>query len=351
MKKLKAVYYLNQFYAGLGGEEKADMGVTVFDEKKGPALGIEPFWQDQMTVEKVIACGDNYMNNEDHFPIAAAAIKKVIQEVQPDVVVAGPAFNAGRYGVACAKVCDFIQKEFNIPAVTAMYYENPAVPMYVREVYIVETPETAVGMRKVLPTLGKLALKLASKEPVGPARVEGYLPRGYRYNEYHERTGAQRAVDMLIKKLNGEPYVTEVPLRALEKVTPAAPLSNMETATVAMITTGGLVPKGNPDKLKQAFSVTFGAYDIQDLASVSSDDYESIHGGYDTTIVDKDPNRLIPLDELRVLEKEGRIKSIYPKFLTTCGIGTNVENGKNIGRGMVATLMEGQVDAAILTST
>ncbi|GEM_PF-6552074 len=74
--------------------------------------------------------------------------------------IAGPAFNAGRYGVACAKICDYVKEKYNIPSVTAMYYENPAVNMYVKENYIIETPETAAGMSKVISPLGKFALKL-----------------------------------------------------------------------------------------------------------------------------------------------------------------------------------------------
>ena len=38
MAKLRAVYYINQFYAGMGGEEMADTGLHILNEKKGPAL-------------------------------------------------------------------------------------------------------------------------------------------------------------------------------------------------------------------------------------------------------------------------------------------------------------------------
>ena len=48
MGKLRAVYYINQFYAGIGGEEMADVGLSVYDEKKGPAMGIEPMWKGEM---------------------------------------------------------------------------------------------------------------------------------------------------------------------------------------------------------------------------------------------------------------------------------------------------------------
>ena len=351
MSTLKAVYYINQFFAGIGGEDKADTGLTVFDEKKGPAIGIESMWNGEMKVAKVLSCGDNFINNEENYESVIPEIAQIIREINPDVFIAGPAFNAGRYGVACAKLCDYVRRELNIPSVTAMYFENPAVRMYVRDNYIVETGETSGSMRQALPTLAKLSLKLAKEEKIGPARLEGYLPTGHRYNEYHEKTGAQRTVEILLKKLNNEKYVTEVPLRGLEMVESADPVASIKAAKGALITTGGLVPKGNPDGLKQAFSVTYGKYDISQLDSIPASDYESIHGGYDTTHVNEDPNRLVPLDELRKLEQEGAFGGIYHEFFTTCGIGTNVERGKDIGRRIVADLRQAGVEFGILTST
>lgn len=351
MAALKAVHYINQFYAGLGGETMADVGLSLLNEKKGPAIGLEKLWNGEMEVTKIIVCGDNFINNDDNFESIIPEIRRIIEDAKPDVFVAGPAFNAGRYGVACAKMCDYVKKELGVPSVTAMWHENPAVDMYVRDNYIVSTSETAVGMTKSLPALAKLALKLAKKEKPGPARFEGYLRTGHRYNEYNEKTGAERVTGMLLDKLNNRPFLTEVPLRGFETVLPAPKVSDLKSTTIALFTTGGLVPTGNPDKLRQAFAVTYGRYDIEGVHSLNKGVYESIHGGYDTTFASNDPHRLIPLDEMRVLEKEGAIGGIYKYFLSTCGVGTNVENSKDIGRRIVAELRNARVDAAILTST
>lgn len=351
MAKLRAVYYINQFYAGIGGEEMADVGLSVYEEKKGPALGIEPMWNGEMEVVKVLVCGDNFINTDVKFEEILPQIREEIQKSAPDVFVAGPAFNAGRYGVACAKICDYVKKELGIPSVTGMWWENPAVGMYGRDNYIISTTETASGMRKSLPKVAALALKLAKKEPIGPARCEGYLPTGHRYNEYHEKTGARRVTEILLDKLYGRPYQTEVPLRGFEQVPPAAKIQNMKDTSIALITTGGLVPVGNPDKLKQAFSVSYGKYDMEGLDSLEKGVYESIHGGYDTTDASNDPHRLIPLDAMRDLEKEGKIKSVFRYFYTTCGVGTNVETSKEMGRKIARDLKDSGVGAAILTST
>lgn len=351
MAKLRAVYYINQFYAGIGGEEKADVGLSVYNEKKGPAAGIEPMWKDEMEVVKVLVCGDNFINTDEKFEEILPTIKEEILSANPDVFVAGPAFNAGRYGVACAKMCNYVKKELGIPSVTGMWWENPAVGMYVQDNYIISTTETASGMRKSLPKVAALALKLAKKEEIGPALKEGYLPTGHRYNEYHEKTGARRVTEILLDKLYGRPFHTEVPLRGFEQVPPAAKVENMEETTIALITTGGLVPVGNPDKLKQAFSISYGKYDIAGINSLDKGVYESIHGGYDTTDASNDPHRLIPLDAMRDLEAEEKIASVFPYFYTTCGVGTNVETSKEMGRNIAEDLKKSGVRAAILTST
>lgn len=351
MAKLKAVHYINQFYAGIGGETMADIGLSVLNEKKGPAIGLEQLWRGEMTVEKIIVCGDNFINDDNNYESVLPEIKRIIEEVKPDVFVAGPAFNAGRYGVACAKVCDYVKKELGVPSVTGMWHENPAVGMYVRDNYIVATRETAAGMSRSLPALAALALKLAKKEPVGPARLEGYIRTGHRYNEYHEKTAAVRAAEMLLAKLNNKPYVTEIPLRGFETVPPAAKVADMKTAAIALVTTGGLVPVGNPDKIRQAFATDYGRYDMTGVDSLNKGVYESIHGGYDTTFASADPHRLIPLDQMRVLEKEGKIGAAYKYFFSTCGVGTNIESSKDMGRRIAAELMSEQVKAAILTST
>ena len=348
---LKAVHYINQFYAGLGGEALADTPFGVLDEKKGPAVGLEQLFKGEMTITKVIYCGDNYVNTDANYPLVKEQIAKIIAEEKPDVFIAGPAFNAGRYGVACAKVCDYVRSELGVPSVTSMWWENPAVSMYVQDNYIMSSTETATGMRKTLPSLAKMALKLAKGEKIGPARVEGYLPTGHRNNEYSDRSGAQRVVDMLVAKLYNKPYQTEVPSRGFEQVPPAAPIKDMSKATIALFTTGGLVPVGNPDKIKQAFATSYGVYDMTGLDALKKGVYESIHGGDDTTAASNDPHRLIPMDVVKDLVQEGVIAGMYPYFGTTCGVGTNVSSSQEMGRDWAQRLKDAQVSAAILTST
>jgi glycine reductase len=73
--------------------------------------------------------------------------------------------------------------------------------------------------------------------------------------------------------------------------------------------------------------------------------------GYDNTTVNQDPNRLVPLDVARQLEREGIIGKIHDKFCTTAGVATPLDKCRAIGRGIAERLLEEGVSAAILTST
>lgn len=155
----------------------------------------------------------------------------------------------------------------------------------------------------------------------------------------------------MLDKLYNRPYKTEVPLRGFEQVPAADKIVDMKNTKIALFTTGGLVPVGNPDKLKQAFSINYGKYSIDGLNELKKGVYESIHGGYDTTDASNDPHRLIPLDVMRDLEAEGEIKAVHEYFYTTCGVGTNVETSKEMGQKLAADLKASGVTATIFTST
>ena len=112
-----------------------------------------------------------------------------------------------------------------------------------------------------------------------------------------------------------------------------------------------MVPRGNPDKLKQAFADAFGTYSIEGLAELPAGDFKGIHGGYDSTWVDEDPDRVVPLDALRQLQKEGAFGSLLDEYVVLCGIGTNVAMSKKLGAEIAEQLKRKEVSAAIYTST
>ena len=60
------------------------------------------------------------------------------------------------------------------------------------------------GMRDALPRMARLASLLASGAEVGSPEEEGYLARGFRRNRRAEGSGAERAIDLVLAKLEGD---------------------------------------------------------------------------------------------------------------------------------------------------
>ena len=54
---------------------------------------------------------------------------------------------------------------------------------------------------------------------------------------------------------------------------------------------------------------------------------------------------------MRALEKEGIIGGTYRYFFTTCGVGTNIESSKEMGRRIADELSKAGVGAALMTTT
>jgi glycine reductase complex component B subunit gamma len=265
--------------------------------------------------------------------------------------VAGPAFNAGRYGIACAEVCLAVEAALDVPAVACMYADNPAVAICRRRLYIVPCGEHAASMAAALPPLARLAVKRGRREDLGPAREEGHLGRGIRRPVFVAETGARRALAMLHAKLRGEPFVTEVPLVEYEAVPPAPPLANLRDARLAVVTTSGLVPMGNPDRLRRSYAAEWRQYPLAGQTRLASGDYEVVHGGYEAQYANANPNYVLPLDALTELQHEGAYGSLHPYFYTTAGVGTPTDVGERFGREIAADLQAADVDGVVLVAT
>ncbi|MCC6174253.1 MAG: glycine/betaine/sarcosine/D-proline family reductase selenoprotein B [Chloroflexi bacterium] len=345
---IRVVHYLNQFFGGFGAEEKANTPVEIRDGPLGPGRALQQALGEQATIAATLVGGDNYMS--EHQDAALATLRAALADLCPDVLVAGPAFDAGRYGVACGEVCK-LAGELGIPAVTAMYPENPGVPLFHRDVPIVPTSANAAGMAAAVAALARLVLKLGQGEPLGPADADGYLGRGIRVAGRRTEPGHRRAVAMLHAKLAGRPFATELPIHATEAVTPASPIADLSKMTLALITTGGLVPKGNPDRLSAANSRQWYRYSIEGLDLLSATDWDCVHRGFYTAIVKENPNYIVPLHVVRHLERAGAIGGVYPWFFSTSGVGTPDSYSKPMGQEMAAELKQAGVDAALLVAT
>jgi len=345
----KVIHYINQFFANIGGEEMAHIAPEIREGAVGPGLGLNQQFKGEAEIIATVVCGDSYFN--ENIEAATTKIIDLIKDYQADLFIAGPAFNAGRYGTACGTICKAVQDKLNIPTLTGMYIENPGADMFKKEVYIIETSNAATGMRKALPKIGSLAMKIVKGEDILDAKTEGYMLRGIRKNYFADKIGAERAVDMLVKKLTGEEYTTEYPMPEFDRVNPGAAIKDLSKARIALVTSGGIVPKGNPDHIESSSASKYGKYEISKVSDLTSAEYETAHGGYDPVYANEEPDRVLPLDVLRDLEKEGVIGSIHPYFYTTVGNGTAVKSAKAFSEEIAGKLLNDGVDAVILTST
>lgn len=349
MSKFKVVHYINQFFAGIGGEEKADIKPELREGVVGPGMALQGAMGEDVEIVATIICGDSYFN--ENLEEAQKEVLAMVEKHNPDLFIAGPAFNAGRYGTACGTIAKTVKEQLNTKVLTAMYVENPGVDMYRKDLFIVETGNSAAAMRKAIPAIAKLGLKMLNDEEIGGPSEEGYIERGVRVNYFADKIGAERAVDMLVKKLKGEEFKTEYPMPVFDNVEPGKAIVDLSKAKIALVTSGGIVPKGNPDKIESSSASKYGKYDIEGVMDLTADTYETAHGGYDPVYANDDADRVLPVDVLRDLEKEGVIGELHRYFYTTTGNGTSVNNSRAFADEFAQELIADGVDAVILTST
>jgi glycine reductase len=87
----KAVVYLNQFFGQIGGEDVADHAPEIREEKVGAAM---------------------------------LYVLGFLKAVDFDIFFAGPAFQAGRYGMACGEIGKAVKEEFDVPVISSMNIEK-----------------------------------------------------------------------------------------------------------------------------------------------------------------------------------------------------------------------------------
>lgn len=347
----KAILYINQFFGQVGGEEFADYAPEMRAGLVGPAMELDKQLGEDVEVTHTIICGDNFMGSKQEEAINT--IMGFLEGKEFDIFFAGPAFRAGRYGSACGNICKAVQEKYNVPVVTCMNEENPGVQMFKRDMYILKGGASAAKMRADIKAMVQLGKKLLNGEELLSAEEEGYYGRGVRQQVWLSTPvpAADRVVDMLLKKLKGEPYKTELPIPKSDLVPIAPAIQDLSKTIVALVSSGGIVPVGNPDRIQSASATKWGKYDITGIDDLKPGEYQTIHAGFDPAGANADPDVIVPLDALRAYEKEGKIGSVYKYFYSTVGTGTTQGEAARMGREIAAELLEANVSAVILTST
>lgn len=344
MSAKRVVHYVNQFFAGKGGEEAAGSGPDRLDGTVGPGRRLAQLLGDDFVVVATVHCGDDDASGR---PEAIEEILALVQAEQPDLLIAGPAFTSGRYGLACARLAAAATAA-GVPVVAAMHPDNPGVD----EAKGAPVVAAGAAAREMGPSLDRLAAA-AKIVAAGQALTadDGRVGRARRVVTTTDQPAAVRAVDLVLARLGGDQGASEIPLPRFDQVTPAPPVDDLSSITVALVSEGGLVPQGNPDRLESARATRWLRYPIDASETLASGDYQSVHGGFSTVWANEDPHRILPLDVVRALVGEGAVGGLHGAYLVTTGNGTSVGNARRFGVEWAADLRRSGARAAILTAT
>lgn len=341
---MRVVHYVNQFFGGIGGEDAAGTGPELRDGALGPGRRLAALLGDEHEIVATAVCGDDHAAAHPGF---AAELVTAARERGAELLVAGPAFTSGRYGLACARIVA-AAAEAGLPALAAMHPDNPGVGE-AAGTSVVASGETSRQMGDSLERLAAAARKLAAGEQL--TAEDGRIGPVARTNRLAQRSAAQRAVALLLARLGGDREATEIPLPDFDRVTPAAPVADPAEAVFALLTEGGFVPAGNPDRLESARASKWVRHSLDGLDSAETGRFESVHGGFSTQWANADPNRILPLDVAREMEREGAIARLHGEYLATTGNGTTVADARRFGMEWAAELRQAGIQAAILTAT
>jgi glycine reductase len=347
---MKAIHYINQFFGQVGGEDAADYKPSFHDELVGCSNMLNQLMP-EVEVTHTIICGDNYIAS--HTEEAVKEIIEWLKRREFDIFFAGPAFMAGRYGVGCGTIGRAVRETFDVPVITSMNEENPGVEMFHKDMYIFRGGRKATFMKQDMEKMAAFARKLAKGEELRPAAEEGYFPRGIRKEIFHPEgiPAADRAVDMLIRKLRGEPFQTELVIPKRERVPVAPPIKDLSKATIALVGSSGVVPSDNPDRIQTASATKWGKYDISGLDHLPKGEFKTIHAGYDPEAICEVPDRGMPVDAMRAYEREGKIGKLHDTYYVTVGTGTTQAYAAKFGKEIAAELKEAGVDGVLLVAT
>ena len=341
---MRIVHYVNQFFAGMGGEDSAGTGPQMRDGATGPGRKLASLLGDEHEIVATAVCGDDYAASHPEF---AAELVTQAKQRGAEMIIAGPAFTSGRYGMACARMAA-AASEAGLAALAAMHPENPGIGE------AAGTTVVASGMtaRQMKDSLERFAA--ATRTIAGGAELtaqDGRVGPVARSNRLAQDNAAQRAVALVLARLGGDRDATEIPLPDFDSVTPAAPIADAADAVFALVTEGGFVPFGNPDRLESARATKWVRHSLDGLDSADEGEFESVHGGFSTVWANADPNRILPLDVAREMEREGAIGRLHGEYLGTTGNGTTVADARRFGMEWAADLRQRGIEAVILTAT
>ena len=352
-KKVRVMHYMNQFFAGKGGEDNALCPFGSIDGPIGPGIRLQQLMEDTAEITVTAYCGDNYF--PAHQEEVLEQTLKVAKDNDVQILVAGPAFFSGRHGSACVEICHKVNHSLGLNCISGMAVSNPALSSYKlykdRKVFIFPTTENVTGMEKALEKISSAVVKLASNYQMGTATAEGYIPRGIRAVEYVDKIAAERAIDMLLLRISGKSFATEIRFDEIMETPVASPVDDLKASKLAIASTAGVYPDGNPHGATSIKNTVWAKYDIGNMETMKETDWMVIHAGITNVFIKENANYAAPLDVAREFEREGLFSALSPSFYSTTGVGGATAEMERIGREMAKDMKSEGVSAVLLVST
>src|SRR5215470_14107192 len=171
-------------------------------------------------------------------------------------------------------------------------------------------------------------------------------------NSLYVSRAARRSVP-LPKKIHHEPFETEIPMEVWDDVSPAPALSQINERKLAVVTTSGVVPWGNPDRFKTYRNTHWQKYNIAEVKELEPGKWEAVHGGYNVAYMNKNPHYGVPLDALRSLEAEGKIGrgKLYPAYYVIPGNQGSPAVMRRVGQEIGSDLKNEGVEGVLFVAT
>ena len=170
---MKIVMIFDQIQSGLGTKDDTMVPLTGKKEAVGPAVMMQPFLKDvDGHVIACLCCGNGpYLANPDEVSRKLCAM---VNKLQPDVVMCGPAFNFADYAAMSARVAVDINATTKARAFAAMSEENAdTIAAYKDKVAIVKTPKKGgLGLNDSLKNMCRMARALADGADIESLKKE-----------------------------------------------------------------------------------------------------------------------------------------------------------------------------------
>ena len=147
------------------------------------------------------------------------------------------------------------------------------------------------------------------------------------------KPGAERAVQMLIKKLNGEAFRTEYPMPVFDRVEPRPAIADISKATIAHRHLGrhrAVRQPGSHCGLQQPRTTAHTSLD--GVTDLRKGEYMTAHGGYDQTYANAGSRTAsCPSTCCAIWKRKAKSASSTMCSTVTVGNGTSVANARKFG--------------------